>query len=165
MSDSQTPAETEADMQHAGEPERHVGMKALSIRQPWAWAILHAGKDVENRDWPGRYPGLREARSMVGQSVLIHASAGMTKFEYEDFIDTAHAISRTHPFPSGTILPPMRGLRKGGIVGRATLAEVVTEHSSPWFFGRIGLVFRDVEALPFVPCKGSLGFFRPGIGQ
>ena len=26
-------------------------MKALSIRQPWAWAILHAGKDIENRDW------------------------------------------------------------------------------------------------------------------
>ena len=24
-------------------------MKAISIRQPWAWAILHAGKRVENR--------------------------------------------------------------------------------------------------------------------
>ena len=26
-------------------------MKALSIRPPWAWAILHAAKDVENRTW------------------------------------------------------------------------------------------------------------------
>lgn len=25
---------------------------ALSIRQPWAWAILCAGKDIENRSWP-----------------------------------------------------------------------------------------------------------------
>lgn len=24
-------------------------MKALSIRQPWAWLILHGGKDMENR--------------------------------------------------------------------------------------------------------------------
>lgn len=24
---------------------------ALSIRQPWVWAILNASKDVENRDW------------------------------------------------------------------------------------------------------------------
>ncbi len=24
-------------------------MLALSIRQPWAWAVIHAGKDVENR--------------------------------------------------------------------------------------------------------------------
>ncbi|MQA14935.1 MAG: ASCH domain-containing protein [Pseudonocardiaceae bacterium] len=30
-------------------------MRALSIRQPWAWAILHAGKDVENRSWPIRH--------------------------------------------------------------------------------------------------------------
>ena len=29
-------------------------MKALSIRQPWAWLILHAGKDIENRDWKPR---------------------------------------------------------------------------------------------------------------
>lgn len=24
-------------------------MKVLTLKQPWAWAILHAGKDVENR--------------------------------------------------------------------------------------------------------------------
>ena len=24
-------------------------VKALSIRQPWAWLILYAGKDIENR--------------------------------------------------------------------------------------------------------------------
>ena len=23
--------------------------KALSVRQPWAWAIIHGGKDIENR--------------------------------------------------------------------------------------------------------------------
>ena len=26
-------------------------MKALSIRQPWAYAILHMGKRVENREF------------------------------------------------------------------------------------------------------------------
>ena len=30
-------------------------MKALSVRSPW-WAILHLGKDIENRDW---YTNLR----------------------------------------------------------------------------------------------------------
>ena len=24
-------------------------MKALTVQQPWAWAIVHGGKDVENR--------------------------------------------------------------------------------------------------------------------
>ncbi len=27
-------------------------MRALTVKQPWAWAICHAGKDVENRGWP-----------------------------------------------------------------------------------------------------------------
>ena len=26
-------------------------MKALSLRQPFAWAVIHGGKDVENRSW------------------------------------------------------------------------------------------------------------------
>ena len=54
-------------------------MKALSIRQPWAWLILNAGKDIENRSW---YTSVRGR-------VLIHASKGMTLAEYEDAIDTS----------------------------------------------------------------------------
>ena len=29
-------------------------MKALSLRQPWAWAVVHAGKSIENRRWNTR---------------------------------------------------------------------------------------------------------------
>jgi hypothetical protein len=43
-------------------------MKALSIRQPWAWLILHAGKDIENRDRKPRNPALH-----FRGSFLIHA--------------------------------------------------------------------------------------------
>ena len=32
-------------------------MKALSIRQPWAYAVFRLGKNVENRSWPTRYRG------------------------------------------------------------------------------------------------------------
>lgn len=32
---------------------------ALSVRQPWAWAIIHAGKDIENRTWQAVNHGLR----------------------------------------------------------------------------------------------------------
>lgn len=47
-------------------------MKALSIRQPWAWLIVNGFKDIENRSWDTKYRGL----------VLIHASKGMTKDQY-----------------------------------------------------------------------------------
>jgi hypothetical protein len=30
-------------------------VKALTVRQPWAWAIVHGGKDVENRVWSTSY--------------------------------------------------------------------------------------------------------------
>lgn len=32
-------------------------LPALSIIQPWAWAIMEAGKDIENRTWPTPYRG------------------------------------------------------------------------------------------------------------
>lgn len=30
-------------------------MKALSIKQPWVYAIFRLGKDIENRDWPTNF--------------------------------------------------------------------------------------------------------------
>jgi len=36
-----------------GQPE----VRALMVRQPWAWAIIYSGKDVENRRWRTSYRG------------------------------------------------------------------------------------------------------------
>ncbi|WP_229215634.1 ASCH domain-containing protein [Duganella sp. CY15W] len=41
-------------------------MKALSIRQPWAWLIVNGYKDIENRSWSTNVRG----------KVLVHASKG-----------------------------------------------------------------------------------------
>lgn len=38
-------------------------MKALTIQQPWAWAVAAGGKDIENRTWG----------SAVGGPLAIHA--------------------------------------------------------------------------------------------
>lgn len=124
-------------------------IKALSIRQPWAWCIINAGKDIENRDWPTRYRG----------AVAIHAAKGMTRDEYEDCLRTCHHISRSQPFASGLAMPAFEALERGGIVGVAEIADCVSASSSPWFFGRYGFVLRNVEPVPFIPVKGALGFF------
>lgn len=123
---------------------------ALSIRQPWAWAIINAGKDIENRDWPTRYRG----------PVCIHASKGMTRDEYNWFIRTIHAVSLTRPFPTGAMVPEMSGLDRGGIIGVAEVVDCVDASESPWFFGSFGFVLRNARAVPFLPVKGALGFFR-----
>lgn len=43
--------------------------RALTVRQPWADAITHGGKPVENRTWP-------VPRGLVGVRLLIHAGGG-----------------------------------------------------------------------------------------
>ncbi|MBO0142302.1 hypothetical protein JZX87_14135 [Agrobacterium sp. Ap1] len=120
---------------------------ALSIRQPWAWAILHAGKPVENRDWRPANPGLK-----FRGRVCIHASAGMTRDEYSD--------ARRFIWSLGVNEVPMLAeLQRGGIVGVTTIVDVVSDLDSPWFFGPKGLVLQDSEAVDFIPAKGALGFF------
>jgi hypothetical protein len=123
-------------------------MKALSIRQPWAWLILNAGKDIENRDWLTRFRG----------PFLIHASKGMTRAEYEDAKRTLRACRR-----SSIELPPFEHLERGGIVGQATLVDCVTDSASPWFFGRFGFVLREAASIEFRAARGSLGFFEVPI--
>ena len=51
-------------------------MKALSIRQPWAWLIVNGHKDVENRAWHSRHKG----------PLLIHASKTMDKEALNDLL-------------------------------------------------------------------------------
>ena len=58
-------------------------------------------------------------------------------------------------------LPPFHKLKRGGIVGQAVVTDCVPELESPWFFGEFGFVLADAKPLPFQPCKGALGFFRP----
>jgi ASCH domain len=125
-------------------------MKALSIRQPWAWLILNAGKDIENRDWYTGYRG----------RFLIHASKGMTRDEYENGVYTLADIR------PDLKLPEFEALERGGIVGTALLVGCARKSESPWFFGEYGFMLRDVAPLPFRPYRGQLGFFEvPDEGQ
>lgn len=117
-------------------------MKALSIRQPWAWAIIHAGKDIENRDWATKYRG----------PILIHAAKACPFRENLDAQAFIRKIS-AEPFGMG------QADNRGGIIGIADLIDCVSESSSPWFMGKFGFVLANVRRLPFKPCPGKLGIF------
>jgi hypothetical protein len=122
-------------------------VKALSIRQPWCWAILHAGKDVENRDWRGAFAPSGE--------ILLHAAKGCGREEYEE---ASNFIERA----CGLRPPPLEQLPRGGIVGAFRITRAVRNEapSSPWALpGLVHLHLADARALPFVACRGELGFF------
>lgn len=122
-------------------------MKALSIRQPWAWLIVNGFKDIENRSWYTRYRG----------AFLVHAAKGMTRAEYKLAADHAFEID------PDIFLPDFEELQRGGIVGFVTATGCTNEETSPWFFGPVGIELANAHALPFVPMTGRLMFFETGL--
>lgn len=120
---------------------------ALSVRQPWAWAIIYGGKDIENRSWQAVNHGLKRRGR-----IAIHAAKGMTRDEYEDAADWIRRCGAACPKPAD--------LLRGGIIGSVEVIDVVSESDSPWFFGPRGLVLRDPSPCDFKPAVGQLGYFR-----
>src|SRR3569623_241637 len=128
-------------------------MKALSIRQPWAWLIVHGGKDIENRNWPTKFRG----------DILIHAAKGMPTEEYAAAKDYAFSAIGGCDLQ---IFPSFDALERGGIFGVANIIDCVSSSRSPWFMGDYGFVLRDARPVPFILMRGQLGFFEvPELGK
>lgn len=113
-------------------------MKALSIRQPWAWLIVTGNKDIENRSWQTNYRG----------PLLIHAGRAIDPRSLDQ-------IERRY----GLRIPAKKLLR-GGIIGVLELVDVVREYRSPWFDGEgFAWVLANPHPLDFVEMSGQLGLF------
>ena len=119
-------------------------MKALSVRNPWALAIM-LGKDIENRDWPTRLRG----------RIAIHASASMTRYEFDDALDFMRAIGFTFPLSFEQTKEA-----NGKVLGTVDLVDCVRHSESPWFQGPYGFVLRDPQPFsPQIRVRGALGFW------
>lgn len=112
-------------------------MRALSVQQPWAWAIIHGGKIIENRP----------RRTHIRETIAIHASA---------------QPRREWRFPPRSLKPPPSDeWVLGAIIGFADLIGCVEEHRSKWFEGPFGYVLANPRPLRTpIPCKGALGFWK-----
>ena len=124
---------------------------ALSVRQPWAWAIIHGGKDIENRTTFAITKGGVEPKR-----ICIHASKGMTRGEYEDTREFMAELGVTCPRPNELV--------RGAVIGAVTVDAVVRESESPWFFGPRGLVLSEPTPIEPIPALGALGYFRWAAG-
>ncbi len=116
-------------------------MKALTIKQPWIHAILHEGKDIENRTWKRDFRGW----------LALHASA---------------QPRRDAVFPRGIRVPDLDTLDYSAICGVARVVDIVPKSRSKWFWHpddettNYGWVLADVTALKTpISCKGNLGLW------
>lgn len=120
-------------------------MKALTLRQPWAWLVIHGWKNIENRTWNTRFRG----------RFWVHTSKAHLESDYARAWDVCTQMGVNLPHYSSCVY------QCGGIIGAATLATVLPrEDVGDWKFqGQYGFVLEDRQPTAFVECKGALNFW------
>jgi hypothetical protein len=111
---------------------------ALSLKQPWAYAVLFLAKDVENRRWRSRYRG----------RVILHAS--------KTFDPAGERYLRERGFVVPEALP------QGAYLGEVTITGCLplVECASPWAFGPWCYLLAEPLAYERpIPGRGQLGFY------
>jgi hypothetical protein len=123
--------------------------KALTVKQPWAWAIIHGDKDVENRSRPTKHRG----------RLYIHAGLGWA----DDGLDAIGAEN----------MPPDAALLAGHVIGTVDVigchpaeecADGIGRHCSEWAMpGHFHWILANARPLacPF-PETGRLGLWTLG---
>ena len=126
---------------------------AITVMQPWAWAIAKGLKPYENRTWP-------TPRFLLGHYLAIHAGKRVD----EDGVDAFRAIvrlpevrPRLDAVHTGELT--LRMLPLGAIVAVARVTGYVGPDGphcvDPWFCGPYGWHLDDVQEIdPPVPCRG-----------
>lgn len=125
------------------------GLKALTLRQPWAWTVFNTTKDVENRQWPAKVRG----------TIAIHAADEQPAGVYERSKTFIRKVlhSRGH---FGVRIPSEDKLPKGAIIGLVDIVDCVTDSRSVWWEGPIGFKLANPRRLPRpIPCRGKRRFF------
>jgi hypothetical protein len=124
-----------------------IDVKALSVRQPWAWLIVAGYKDVENRKWATNFRGkiYIHAGKILDRAGLTLITSGSMNIN-QDIRDAVRHNSWT----------------LGAIIGEVEIVDCVTQSDSPWFKGPYAFVLeRPALYERPIPCKGKLGFFEP----
>ncbi|HEY4387798.1 MAG TPA: hypothetical protein VGN34_25390 [Ktedonobacteraceae bacterium] len=124
----------------------------LSIQQPWCYLLANGLKDIENRDWNTNYRG----------PVLLHAGKKPDGDCFCEDKSLSPGFERRYGPTLAKAMPQTKAdYTTGAIIGMATLVDVVTESTSPWFRGEYGFVMMDAK--PFVepiPYRGELKLFQ-----
>lgn len=150
-----------------------MSLAALTIRQPFAWAIAIGAKPVENRDWP-------PPAWLFGRSLAIHAGRQYDELGAQELAANLQALGlpAAPPPPAqlvqGAIVAVVtvvgaieteasyteddlgvRVLRRKKVLGDVSLQQADELVASPWASGPWLWVLRQVVRIdPPVPCRG-----------
>lgn len=135
-------------------------MRVLTVRQPWAWAIIHGGKTVENRS--------RNIAGFYRGPVAIHA--GLARPEQHNMASRAHRAAHGGETPTELVFGAIVGVVDLTDVHHATACpggvedgEWMPPFCTPWaMVDGWHLVLANPRPLAKpIPAKGRLGLWRP----
>lgn len=123
-------------------PEHTI--RGLTLHRPWCWAILNAGKDVENRPWRCQF--LRP-----GDFIAIHSGVTYDEGGYDYLCSFGYGIAAP--------LADDPDWQSGFIHGVVQYQGTVTASDSRWFFGPYGWKLGNPVVIDPVACRGAQGLF------
>lgn len=104
-------------------------MKAISIKQPWAYLIAAGIKDIENRTWKCQ-------EKYIGERVLIHASAkhanNDSRFNYAYALDSNQRDQAAFNTPNKRFIIQNACSTTSAIIGSVEILDCVINHPSIW---------------------------------
>jgi hypothetical protein len=146
-------------------------VKAITVRQPWAWLIVNGGKNVENREW-------MLAIDLIGERVGLHAAKWWNTDAVVMFLNSVRPfVDPPLPADLTPILDEMRA-QTGRVIATMQVVGVVDDrggkarpHSltadraaiyttSPWRIpGDVAFCLRGVRRTTSAPIRGLLNFW------
>ena len=122
-------------------------LKAITLQQPWAWAVVKGFKKIENRSWKTKWRGL----------LLIHAGKSRRWLAS----DGQYLVSEEP-------IPPVDELAFGAIVGAVQLVDCVPKskvRGDPHARGPFCWLLSNAIEIEPIPCSGRQGLWtRPRHG-
>lgn len=115
-------------------------IRGITIWRPWAWAIAHAGKTIENRSWspPNGVTHL-----------AIHAGSKWCERAASAIRNLGHALPQKSDVPGGQIVAVVR------------ISHVIESSDSEWWHGPRGWVLTDLRVLARpIERSGLLGCWK-----
>ena len=129
-----------------------VFMKALTLHAPWAWAIAHAGKRIENRSW-------RPPAWSIGQRIAIHAGRNLGDADSQescrDLIEEV-GVDPPQTWPRSLIV--CTAIVAGFVESES--ARELSAADAAWYCGPVGWRLRDIQTVEPIACKGALGLWN-----
>jgi hypothetical protein len=146
-----------------------VDLRAITVRQPWAWAIAHAGKTTENRSHKTHYRGplaIHAGKAWAPDGAVnpaVKAAFDPARAGQESwFITEDDAADGTFVFSAVIALAEIVDIHPAA--GGCCAPWGMTHNTNPYAVNRDLFHYQLADIRPLtepVPCPGQLGLWRP----